>query len=107
MKKMSPVLKGVYIALKVGFVAAKLAGVPVPDVSQLIPSDLLEFQGSILNAIGAAGKAAVSDEDLAVVEAVKTGQVGGARLRPAMLQGDQLALVKSYFGAVQVWLSNS
>ena len=114
-KKLAPILKATYVALKVGVCVARVAGVPVPDVSQFIPQDMLNIGGSIMEAISSSSdlsnavagiqdkiQTSVSQDDSAVIEAVKSGQMGGARLRPNMLQGPQLAMVKALFGEVQV-----
>ena len=99
--KLAPILKATYIALKYGSAAARAAGFPVPDVSTLIPTDVMDIGGKIVTALKGSDKAMMED-DSAIVDAVRDGRVGAARLRPAMLQGEELALVKSLFGDVVV-----
>ena len=101
-KKLGPYLKVASIALKVGCAVAKMAGLPLPDISELIPQDLLQFEGSIVSAVTAVAQSAVANEDKAVIEAVKSKEVGSGRLLPKMMEGEQLALVKSLFGDAQV-----
>jgi hypothetical protein len=53
-----------YIVLKVGFLASRAAGLPMPDLSALIPEDLREIKESLVDLFG------VSFEELS-----KTAQV--------------------------------
>ena len=101
-KKLGPYLKVACIALKVGHCVAKLAGIPLPDVSQLIPNDLMQFKDSLVSAITDSAKGAFADDDLAVIAAVRNGEIGTGRLLPDTLTGDRLVLAKSLFNPAQV-----
>jgi hypothetical protein len=93
-KKLSPALKHAYFILKIGAVAAHLAGIPVPDLSVLIPSEVMdEFKDALIEAF-------VESEMASDLEsAVKSGSVSTHSIaRPTKLEGDQLRLVQEIFG---------
>ena len=91
------------------------AGIPIPNLAELIPKEWDSIACSIAHTLGltqaqvTSGQSAaeadvtgqiqtqLSRDDAAIVDAVVSGRVGNARMRPAVLQGDQLAQLCTLF----------
>lgn len=118
MIKMRPAIKATYVALQIGVVAARIAGVPVPNLASLIPEDALNVGKNIIDLGEAAGikkddiiaKATgvkdfaidgMKDEPSISALKAKTGKSGDAR-RPAPLKGESLLTVQALFGPEHV-----
>ena len=95
--------------------ARRCFGVPVPDLSQLIPKEWDTIEHRFAQTLGLAPAllakalevadthvmshaAALGQDDAALVAAVQSGRLGSARMRPASLQGDELELLCKLFG---------
>ena len=62
----------------------------------------MQFKDSIVSAVTDSTKGAFADDDIAVIAAVRDGEIGTGSLIPHMLSGERLVLAKSLFGPAQV-----
>ena len=101
-------------------ICGSCAGIPIPDLAELIPKEWDSIDCSIAHTLGltqaqmtngmSAADSAVTGQiqsalvkdDSAIEAAVKSERVGNARMRPAVLQGDQLAQLCKLFSMPEV-----
>ena len=97
-RRMGGAVKSTLLALKYGQIGATISGVPVPDVSSLIPADLFNMPGHAADS--SKDSLPASDED--VVEAIQTKRLAAVSLRPSHMGVGQVDVLKAHFGQVQV-----
>jgi chemotaxis protein histidine kinase CheA len=94
------------LVLKIAAVLGRVSGVPVPDLTELIPDEIMDIVLHTNESPAAVlASSFIDEEDAKILEALRTGSIQPESVRPVALHGAQLDLVKHKFDNQKVWQS--